>query len=127
MTTTLEKTIRTIWASGALRDLGDQSIQGGKISAHGNLYVSVGGPGHAFGIFMIDPVDGYVQTWYPIDPGAANEFEGIDVVDLDADTRAGGGGQIHLQECNVTKGTQSGFSSDDLWFAHYRVDDPSKL
>ncbi|MBJ6761473.1 hypothetical protein JGU66_11915 [Myxococcaceae bacterium JPH2] len=102
---------------------GDAWIQGGKVSAHGNLYVSVGGDGKQSGIYMIDAVNGYVQTFYPIGYGASSEFEGLDLWDLDADPRIGAYGQIHLQQLHVD---WPGFA-DDYWLAHFRVDDPSKL
>jgi hypothetical protein len=98
-------------------------IQGGKISSRGNLYVSVGGGGAASGIYMIDVVNGFVQTFYPVGTGAADEFEGLDLWNLDADQRIGAYGQIHLQQINIDV---PGFA-DDYWLAHFRVDDPSKL
>jgi hypothetical protein len=98
-------------------------IQGGKISPRGNLYVSVGGGGAASGIYMIDVMNGYVQTFYYVPYGSTDEFEGLDLWDLDADQRLGALGQIHMQQINIDA---PGFD-DDYWLAHFRVDDPSKL
>ncbi|MBZ4398297.1 hypothetical protein [Myxococcus sp. AS-1-15] len=98
-------------------------IQGGKISARGNLYVSVGGGGQTSGIYMVDVVNGYVQGYYYVPYGSTDEFEGLDLWDLDADPRMGARGQIHMQKINIDL---PGFD-DDYWLGHYRVDDPSRL
>ncbi|NTX07555.1 hypothetical protein [Myxococcus sp. CA040A] len=98
-------------------------IQGGKISARGNLYISVGGGGQTSGIYMVDVVNGFVQTYYYVPYGSSDEFEGLDLWDLDADQRIGARGQIHMQKINIDL---PGFA-DDYWLSHYRVDDPSKL
>lgn len=98
-------------------------IQGGKISSHGNLYVTVGGGDGPSGVYMIDVVNGFVQTFFYQYMGNIDELEGLDLWDLDADQRLGAWGQIHFQKLDID---WPGFA-DDYWLAHYRVDDPSKL
>lgn len=98
-------------------------IQGGKVSAHGNLYVTVGGGDGPAGVYMIDVVNGFVQTFYGITMNNIDELEGLDLWDLDADQRLGAWGQIHFQKLDID---WPGFA-DDYWLAHYRVDNPSHL
>jgi hypothetical protein len=100
--------------------------QGGKFSPRGNLWVSIGFGGQSsFRLAGIDSVNGKVhhKFLFPSN-GGADEAEGLDIYDLDADTRVPAmRGQIHVQ----TLKNEIIFPSDDRYsIIHFRID-PTRM
>lgn len=99
-------------------------LQGGKFSAKGNLYVAVGvqrGPGP--GVYMIDGFNGVVHRFLSVPYAGTDEMEGLDLWDLDADTRGPGiRGQLHLLQID-----NDTLDDDDLYFLHFRASDVGRL
>jgi hypothetical protein len=91
------------------------NFQGGKFSQNGNLWMLTGWDGKNRQYWGIDGFSGYLQVTGDLDPGDADESEGVDIIDLDTETRPGLSGQLHLQMLQNNPG------DDDWWFMHYRA------
>jgi hypothetical protein len=97
------------------------SLQGAEFSSTGKLYLSSDSAG---GIYVVDPYNGRVQTFIPvqIDHSSGEELEGITLWDLDSGAAPNIRGQIHIQLLD-----NDDTSTDDLYFKHFRAAEPTKL
>lgn len=83
--------IGTLYLSQAI-----PSMQGAKFSSRGNLWLLTGYGGSDRNFWGIDAVTGTVLVQGTLDAGDADEAEGLDIIDLDRETRPAMGGQLHL-------------------------------
>jgi len=90
-------------------------IQGGKFSPKGNLWVFAGGDSQNRQFWGVDGANGAVLIQGTLAPGNFDESEGLDIFDLDSETRPGMAGQLHIQRL------QNNISDDSWRFSHWRA------
>jgi len=85
-------------------------VQGAKFSWKGNLWVLVNGA-----YYGIDGANGALMVSGSISMGDADEGEGLDIFDLDSETRPGMSGQLHFQLLN------NNVDDDNWWLMHWQA------
>jgi hypothetical protein len=91
-------------------------LQGGKFSPKGNLWIFAGGAGKNRQFWGVDGANGAVLIQGTLAPGNFDESEGLDIFDLDSETRPGMAGQLHIQRL------QNNTLSNDSWrLSHWRA------
>ena len=65
--------------------------------------------------YGIDAASGVRMVRGGLQPGSADEVEGLDIVDLDYEKRPGMAGQLHLQLLN------NQLDDDNWWLMHWRA------
>lgn len=91
------------------------AFQGAKFSAKGNLWLLTGIDSKEREFWGIDTASGVRMVKGNLSPGDADESEGLDIFDLDVETRPGMAGQLHLQMLN------NQVDDDNWWLMHFRA------